>query len=345
MNSSTKARATWLMIVGFLVSTLLLLTLFNSAKPRILVVHSLSKESSWASAVDVGISRVLSTHRLPATVTREYLNLDILSEEADLERMVKEVRRKIKAMDPHVLVAVDDETNHLLGRHYVDQNRMQLVYTGLMHEPGRYGYSEDRGVFGIREPVPLAPITALLDEIGRGEPLRIAVVGIDDLTGTAEMKQVLAHDWGRHRLVSHAVVPHFEAWQQYVQGPATQADVLLVLTIDKVPASAVGMVMARESDVTLWTETHSAPLPIGVRHSFVQMGGGLAASVPPDELGGLAIQMAFEHLAKPHAQQALKSVTATAFDISIRQSILRKRQVQLSEIYVQAARAAGHLYP
>ncbi len=345
MNSSTKARATWLMIVGFLVSTLLLLTLFNSAKPRILVVHSLSKESSWASAVDVGISRVLTTNRLPATVTREYLNLDILSEEADLERMVKEVRRKIKAMDPHVLVAVDDETNHLLGRHYVGHNRKQLVYTGLMHEPGRYGYSEEREVFGIREPVPLAPITALLDEIGRAEPLRIAVVGINDLTGTAEMKQVLGHDWGRHRLVSHALVPHFEAWQQYVQGPATQADVLLVLTIDKVPAGAAGMVMARESDVTLWTETHSAPLPIGVRHSFVQMGGGLAASVPPDELGGLAIQMAFEHLAKPHAQQTLKSVTATAFDISMRQSILRKRQVQLPEIYVQAARAAGHLYP
>ncbi len=344
MKSANKARATWLMILGFLMSTLLLLTLFNSAKPRILVVHSLSKESSWASAIDKGISRVLSTNRLPVTVTREYLNLDILSQEADLDRVVKEVRRKIKAMDPHILVTVDDETNHLLGRHYVDQNRMQLVYTGLMHDPGRYGYSEDRGVSGVREPAPLAPLTALLDEIGRGEPMRIAVVGIDDLTGTAEMKQVLAHDWGRHRLMNHALVPHFEAWKQYVLGPAKLADVLLVLTIDKVPVGDVGMVMARESDVTRWTETHSAPLPIGVRHSFVQMGGGLAASVPPDELGGLAIQMAFEHLAKPNAQHGMKSVTATAFDISVRQSVLQKRQIELPEIYVQAARAAGHLY-
>lgn len=345
MNSANNTRGIWLMVIGFLVSTLLLLTLFNAAKPRILVVHSLSKESSWASAVDAGISRVLSTNRMPVTVTREYLNLDILSEEADLERMVKEVQRKIKAMDPHVLVTVDDETNHLLGRHYVDSSRLQLVYTGLMHDPDRYGYSQDRGVFGVREPVPLAPITALLDEIGRGDPVRIAVVGIDDLTGTAEMKQVLNHDWGRHHLVTHALVPHFEAWQHYVKGPATQADVLLVLTIDKVPVGSAGMVMARESDVTRWTETHSAPLPIGVRHSFVQMGGGLAASVPPDELGGLAIQMAFEHLTKSNTPTVLKSVTTTAFDISMRQSVLRKRQIQLPEIYLQAARAAGHLYP
>lgn len=49
-------------------------------------------------------------------------------------------------------MTVDDETNHLLSRHYVAQNRMQLMYTGLMHEPVRYGYSEDQGVCGVREP-------------------------------------------------------------------------------------------------------------------------------------------------------------------------------------------------
>ena len=345
MKAVMKDKFVGLMVIGFLFATLLLLTVFNAYKPRILVVHSLSKESSWSSAVDVGIARALANNRLPVSVSREYLNLDILSVEGDLSRVLQEIRHKISAIDPHVLLVVDDETSHLLGRHYVDHEDIKLVFAGLMQEPEHYGYSETKGVIGVREPAPLAPIVAVLDEVGAGAPMKIAVLGIDDITGQAEMKQVLNFDWGKHHLLAHALVPHFEDWKQFVSGPAQGADALVVLSIDKVPEKSQGLATVPESQVVGWTESNSKPLPIAVRDSFVQMGGGLAISVPPSELGELGLNMALARLAETKQSSELDTITTVAFDVSLRQSVLEKRKVELPEIYRQAARAAGRLYP
>lgn len=341
----SREKLKWRLMAVFLCSTLLWLTAFNHTKPRLLIVHSLSKTSTWSSAVDEGIERALQRNRLPVAVSRIYLNLDILSDQANQDRFVQEVHRKIAGIDPHVLVAVDDETNHLIARHYVGQRRPQLVYTGLMHEPERYGYDKDQGIIGIREPVPLGPITSLLDAIAGGKTLKLAVLGVDDLTGAAEMRQVLDHPWGQHQRVAQALVSDFGALKAFVEGPARQADVLLVLSIDKVPAGPDGLGMVSELQATAWTERHSIPLPIGVRDSFVRLGGGLAVSVPPTELGDLAMQMAFAKLPGARRPLPMTTVTATDFDISVRPAVLAKREVPLPDIYVQAARAAGRLYP
>lgn len=344
-KTSTRQRLRLTLVTLFLGASLLLLTTFNATKPRILVLHSLSQTSSWASAVDAGFNQVLGANRMPVTVARHYLNLDILAEGVDTQTQAAAARRKIDSFDPHVLIAVDDESSDLVARHYLGRPGMQVLYTGLMHAPERYGFSVGSGVWGVREQLPLHGIDNLLKQLHPAQSLAIAVVGVDDLTGRAEMAQVLSHDWGRHRIETQLLVPHFDAWRAFVQGPARNADVLLVLTADKLKATPISNRIAPEAEVSAWTEAHAAPWPIGVRAAYVRMGGGLAISAPPGELGALAMALALRRLADPrHVPPDLSQVTE-AYDVSVRPIALARRGRALPQIYLEAARGAGRLYP
>ena len=345
MKAATRLRWRLVLVALFLGASLLLLTTFNATKPRVLVLHSLSQASSWAHAVDVGFNQVLATNRMPVTVARHYLNLDILAEGVDAQTQVAAAHRKIDVFDPHVLIAVDDETSELVARHYVGRPDLQVLYTGLMHAPERYGYTASSGVRGIREQLPLNGIARLLEQMHPGQSLQIAVLGVDDLTGRAEMEQVLGHDWGPHRLGAQALVPNFEAWRAFVLGPARSADVLLVLTADKIEDAPGSRRIAPEAEVSAWTEENAGPWPIGVRASYVRMGGGLAVSAPPGELGALAMALALRRLADPGHVPATPSQGTEAYDISVRPSALARRGRVLPQIYLEAARGAGRLYP
>ena len=49
-----------------------------------------------------------------------------------------------------------------------------------------------------------------------GEPARLAVIGLTDPTGFAEIHQVQAFDWSPHRLVAAQVLSDFATWQQTI---------------------------------------------------------------------------------------------------------------------------------
>lgn len=294
--------------------------------------------------MDAGLNQALSLNRMPVAVARDYLNLDILSEGVDTKVVAEGIHRKIHSFDPHILIAVDDETNDLVARHYVKRSGPKIIYTALMHDPQRYGYTAESGVWGIREQVPVHGISKLFEQLHPGQALRIAAIGVDDLTGTAEMDQLLNHDWGRHRITSHALVAHFEAWKEFVRALPSDIDVLLVLTIDKIPAGPRTQGMAPEADVSAWTEANSSAWPIGIRASYVRMGGGFAISAPPTELGAMAMELALKRLASSDFVPASSSQTTESYDISARRSALARRGIVIPEIYLESARGAGKLY-
>ena len=329
----------------FILGGVALLMALNLSKPRIVIVHSLSRESAWVESVDRGLRQALSANRLPLSVTQDYLNLDILADGADRRTLVSSVRRRIDAADPDVLIVVDDESSDLIGRHYVGKPGLRLIYTGLIDDPLRYGYGSDSGVLGIRESLPLAALTQLLNDTFEGRGLQLAVLGADTVTGRAEMRQALSHAWAPHRVVVSQVVPHFEAWKEFVQGPARQVDVLIVLSMDALALNAHSPQSIAEQQATVWTETESVPLVIGVRPSYVRLGGGLAVSAPPSEFGHAAMAMALQRLQAPAAAPSAAVKSSTSFDISVRSSVLQRRLVRLPDLYREAARGAGYLYP
>lgn len=345
MTNRFKSSLRFALISIFLVGSLILLTYFNASKPRILILQALSKESSWSKAMDEGLSRPLLYNRLPVTVTREYLNLDILSDGADTKALAETMRRKIEQFDPHIVIAVDDETNDLVARHYIDKTRPQIIYTGLMHSPSRYGYSDQASVWGIREQIPVHGIATLLNEVFLAGGVRIAAVGVADLTGSAEMAHITQHDWGRNQLVAHRLVTNFEAWKSFVIEVGQHADVLLVLSVDKIPAVANSKRMAPEAEVINWTEQNSKAWPIGVRASYVRMGGGIAISSPPSQMGAMAMELALARLSQAQFMPTTQSQTTSSYDIGVRRSALARRGINVSPIYIESARSGGHLFP
>ena len=328
----------------FLLTSVILLTLFNVNKPRIMIIHSLSNESSWTAAVDQGFDQVLAHNRLPVVVMREYLNLDILSEGVDLQTFSSEIRQRIDRLDPDILIAVDDETSDLVARHYVSRGRPKIIFTSLIHPPERYGYTPEKGVAGIQEELPLNGIGELLVQLFPTHALTISVLGISDLTGTAEMAQILQHDWGRHRIVRHALVQDFDAWKAFVEDGSKETDVLLVLSADKVPAKANGHQMTSETEVVAWTERNARAWPLGVRASYVSHGGGMAVSPSPSQLGAMAMKLALEQAPQQEHATSPKLLRSSAYDVSVRPSALIRRGIQLPTIYTEAARGAGRFY-
>lgn len=339
-----KSRLRLALIGTFLGASLVLLSLFNASKPRIMVVHSLNSASSWTSGVDRGIDQVLARNRLPVLVQRDYLNLDILSEGISLQTVTAGVRQRIDRFDPDILIAVDDESSDLIARRYVNRNRPKIIYTSLMHPPERYGYTPESGVSGIQEELPLNGIGALLDQLFPADALNITVLGVSDLTGTAEMAQILRHDWGRHRIVSHALVRDFESWKSFVHESAKGSNLLLVLSADKVPVRANGHDMASETEVIGWTERNAHAWPVGVRASYVSHGGGIAISASPNQLGAMAIEFALEQTTKTAQASTFKRMHSSSYDVSVRPSALSRRGITLPTIYTEAARGAGRLY-
>lgn len=344
MKTLWLSRIRLALMGAFLLTSVILLTMFNADKPRIMIIHSMSNESSWTAAVDHGFDQVLARNRLPVVVLREYLNLDILSEGTNLQSYSSDVRHRIDRLDPDILIAVDDETSDLIARHYVNKGHPKIVFTSLIHHPERYGYSLESGVSGIQEELPLNGIGELLEQVFPSHTLKIAVLGMSDLTGKAEMAQILKHDWKRHRIVRYALVQDFGSWKSFVQDSAKEADLLLVLSADKVPAKANGHQMMAESEVIAWTELNAQALPLGIRASYVSHGGGMAVSPSPSQLGVMAMKLALEQATQPKHTWAPRHQRSVAYEVSLRPSALFRRGVELPSIYIEAARGAGRLY-
>jgi hypothetical protein len=331
--------------VSFLLCLFAVLILINLSKPRIVVVHSLSQQAAWTQDLQQGLQARLSKNRLPVVVEHEFLNLDLLSSSADVDRVSDDIRQRIARHTPDVLIAVDDEANDRVARHFVARPSPQIVYTGLLMPPLHYGYGPESGIVGVRERLPLQGISDLLAHLFPGQGLRLAILGASDLTGSLEMAQALGHDWKPHRIVAHGSVYHFEEWKAFLAGPAQQAEVLIVLSTDTLRAAHDGPSMQPEADMIAWTESHASALPVGVREAYVRKGGGLALSTPAHELGASAMDLALARIGKAKDPPSTLAPESLAYDVSIRQSALDRRGLVMPSIYMQAARKGKTLMP
>lgn len=341
----SRHRLQIVLAIIFLLGSIVLLVSVNTVKPRILVIHSLSKDSDWALAVDRGIKQTLQHNRLPVTVTYDYLNLDLVANNANLKVLADGISQKIDRLDPHVLIAVDDETNDLVSRVKSRHRPFKIVYTGLLHPPERYGYTPQSGVWGIREHIPVHGLIDLIETIAPKQSLKIAVIGSADLTGNAELSHVTQSNWGRHTILAHALVSDFDSWKAFVTGPAQAADILLVLSTDKISSGGPSAKMVPEHEIVKWTEANAKPWAVGIRQSFARLGGSIAVSSPPSEFGAMAMELALLYLQATDTWEERASQTTSSFDISIGRRALSQRGITIPQIYIEAARAAGNLHP
>lgn len=340
-------NATWRhVLVGlFLAGAAGVLTAFNAAKPRILVLHAASETSAWARGVDAGVDAALAGNRRPVAVRRHYLRLDRLARPDARAAAVAEAVRAIDRLDPDFLVAVDDESNAAVAGGFAGRGRPRIVYVSIDQPPERYGYpgpeAAGGGVTGIREALPLAAIRDAVLAV-RGGAARIAAIGVEGDTGRAERMQVEAFDWTPHALAAVATVGDLSAWRRFVAEDAARADVLLVLSTAGLAREAGQAATADAAAVAAWVEAEAKPLPIGVHAGFVAGGGGLAIFPAATDYGRRGMEMALEWMERPGGPPPRPEVSGH-FDVAVDPRRLAARGVELPAVYVEAARSAGTL--
>ena len=331
-----------LLIVACLLSFLLLLGTFNGSKPRILVLHSGQQDSPWVREVDRGMREALAANRRPVSVEWDYLDISAPGADQQVQQAVQQAQasRAIGRIDPAVLIAVDDEANLLVARDYVGRAQPRILYVSLDRPPADYGYVGASNVSGIAERLPFQAIKEAITALNPGLTPGVSIIGVDNVTGRAEMAQAQAFDWGTMKVDASLLVSTAEAWRQFVRG-ASGSEVLVVLSCHNLPDRDVAVFSA--ADASRWTQENSRALPIGTQVDFVENGGALSISPDPDDYGRTAIRLALDWLDDRTSPGPPPPVESSHFAVAIRTDALNRRGVTLPPIYVEAARENGTL--
>jgi hypothetical protein len=338
-----------LLIAGFLTTFVILLGHFNATKPRILVLHSATQESPWVARMDAGMRNALQRNRRPISVEWMYMGVNA-PDARDAREARAEAQRAISRVDPDVVIAVDDEANALVGRDYVSRDgvagddmgrdRPRVLYVSIDRPPAAYGYPGAPNVTGISDALPWAAVRDVLTGVF-GDRASIAVLGVDNESGRAELDQLRTFDWGPVTVGATDLVATAPAWREAVTRSAG-ADALVVLSVQSLPEGEGGQVPAAE--LSRWTQESAGPLPIGTSVNFVADGGALSFSPPPDSYGEQAIELALDWLDTRRTPGPPPPVTSSHFEVAMRPDLLARRGVTLPPIYAEAARENGTLF-
>jgi hypothetical protein len=315
-----------------------LLGFFNATKPRILVLHSGTADTMRVVQTDRGIREALAENRRPLSVEWNYLGVDLPNAARRVNEARAQASRAIARFNPDVLIAVDDEANALVARDYAGRKRPRILYVSLNRPPADYGYDGMPNVSGIAERLPLAGVKAAVQDLTTGK--RLAVLGVDNETGRAEMAQVKEFDWLPLVVSAAALVSTFSEWKAFVESVAA-ADLLLVLGTNDLPD---GGRVATAAEINRWTQDHAQPLPVGTQVDFVSDGGGLSFAPPPDDSGARAVGLALDWLDARDTPGAPAPVVSDHFEVAVRPDRLSDRGILMPPIYIEAARENGTLF-
>lgn len=329
----------------FLAGFITLLALFNATKPRLLVLHSFAERDPWIERTNAGMQKALKQNRNPLTVRYHYLDILSLTDNSRLQVALNGARQAIDRYDPDLLIAVDDEINQLLVSSLAGKKRPKILYLSTLEPPERYGYSVGGNGSGIMELLPLAALEETISILRGGRPARIAVLGMDNPTGRAELRQVQQFAWKKGVVVSTCSSNSFDKWRSYIAGVRGRADILLLLSYDGLLKDADGRETVAGKELIEWIEHNSEPLPLSIDHHYCHDGGGLSISPSPSDFGMQGMQMALDWIAARKGEAAPEPRRSEHFSVGMRQSVLAARGVTLPVVYREAARQADALFP
>jgi len=318
--------------------------LANLNKSRIFVLLPLSQSADWTIRVETGIKQGLVDNRRPVDVTYYYMDIAQQKSEQQLRVAVASAMRAIEKENPDILISVDDESNGLVTSKIKAKRRPPVVFTSMLQSPSSYGYSIASRVTGVIETMRTDGIIEILNVLKPDASLKVAVIGIDDVTGRSEMQLIQEADWGRHVLGPLSLVDNFSDWQIFINGLASTADVLIVLTTDLLKKDDSDDYIP-EKELVAWTQANAKPFSIGVRLSYVRYGGGLAVAMPGSVFGRRAIEMSLKWLESGLDQPPPPVEIPHDFDVAVRASVLNQRGLVLPNVYRELARSSGSSYP
>ena len=319
-------------------------------KPRVLVLHSYATGYSWTDNVSIGIRRVLDEY--PYEVRWHYMDTKNHSEDNFKQRAARSARAIIGHWSPDVIIAVDDNAQSLVSRHYLNRSDIRIVFAGVGNDPADYfkvngAYASN--VTGILEIMPLDQIqeTILMLFHRKKTTDKIRIFCISDASPSAQSnrQQMLNFHWDKRIHLTTRTVTTFDEWKQALKNEEHRQDLLFFTNYHTLAVPGVNP-RNRPGYIIRWTLEHIRLPGMGGWGYFVEDGGMLAVGPSPYEQGEWAANAAHQIIQSGavHPESVGKYQHPGQFLVFMRSTVMKKFNVRLPSIYEAFARATDNCY-
>lgn len=331
-----------LLKIVFLVSVLVFFVAVNVQKPRILILHSYATDFSWVNDINTGIERVLESK--PYKLRYHYMDTKRNPDREFADKAGKIARRIISEWEPNMIIAVDDNAQALAAQYFVNNPKMNIVFTGMNDNPKKYRYDGAVNVTGVLERIPLNFLKEVFLQVLPPKNRRIVHYSDNSETSQAIHEEIKSFVWNPINLIEHRQIATFDEWKAAIKNANKKADFLLITHYHTIRRSATDKSVVPPKEVMRWTIENS-PLPdIGCWGFHVQDGGMLAFGLSPYEQGEEAAKMAVNIIDKGVQPNQIPIKTSNLFVVYMRESRLKKYGIELPRIYGAFAHATNNYY-
>lgn len=343
MSRKIKTALIWI----FLVLTLAAMAWFKLSQPRILVLHSYAPDYSWTRDIDIGLKRVLDA-KLRYNVQWHYMDTKNHPDEAFKRKAGASARHAIDALNPDLIIAVDDDAQAYAAMQYAGKQEVAIIFAGINGSVDAYGYNKVDNATGVYERKPLLDIRRALSAMRgpNGAELGRRIIHLGDQSDSVEIdsKTIDTFDWAPFRLVGSHLVRTFDEWKEVVKDASGMADVILVSNFHNIFEAAGKPKLVDPAAVIQWIESNSPVPVVGMGAYMVEEGGMFAVGASGFEQGEVAARMAIEVLDHGAIPKDIPQVMPRQFLVYIKRSLMAKREITLPPIYEAFARASNNYY-
>lgn len=369
----------YIVIAAILVVLARLVLSHQQEQTRVLVVHSYNIDLAWVNDVDDGINRALADagRTTALNVRRHYMDLRNHPDCNFYKNAASDVRFTIDDWKPEVLILVDDLAQALVGFDQLDLksgtdraalaaelNRflagdicdppdlsffgldnpasdpaVKVVFAGVNGGVARYGYDQADNVSGIFEHKNYEALIQTLQALAAGYDGPVnGVMMLNDTseTGYTESAQYRDQDWSPFAAHPPVNARTFADWQAAVETANAEGLLLLIANYQNVIGEGGALVAPEE--LIRWTERNARLPVLGANTRFVADGGLMTVAIAGSEQGEVAMRLAMDVLS---GNPAGARVEAKQFLIGMNQSLVRKRDLKLPDIYEAFSREIG----
>jgi ABC-type uncharacterized transport system substrate-binding protein len=267
--------------------------------PRILVLQSYASDYSWTRDVDTGIKRALEKENT-VTVRWHYMDTKNHPEKRYLEKIAIVTKRVIEQFNPTVVIAVDDDAQEYVTKHYINDPKIKIVFAGVNGTREQYAFDRANNVTGILERLPIEGIVDTLQLLA-GVNESIKVIHISDGSRTVKLDDDFLHQykgWKNVHLQPSLLVSTFDDWKSAILKGCETADYIVISNYRKIYKEKGSEEKVSPKDVIKWTMDNATIPVIGMNAFVFEDGAHLAIATSPYEQGEVAATFALEIIKK-----------------------------------------------
>jgi ABC-type uncharacterized transport system substrate-binding protein len=279
----------------FVVSSLYFLIIENISMPKILVLQSYSSDYSWTQNVDVSIKRILEKEN-SIRVRWHYMDTKNHPEEYYKKKIAVVSKHVIDQFKPTVIIAVDDDAQEYVAKHYNNNPKIKIVFAGVNGTLEQYGFDKANNVTGILERIPTEGLIDTLQLLS-GSEKNIKIIHIGDSSETVTFDDVFLRqykNWKNVKILPSMLVSTFDDWKAAIKKAGAIADYIIISNYRKIYKTKAGIEKISPKEIMKWTMENATIPVIGLNTFVFEDGANLAIATCPHEQGEVAANFAVQ---------------------------------------------------